>query len=84
MAVAAHGGIILLLFFGLFGHNLLRYNWLWLAAFMLLCRGFAETIAAQQQEQCDWSSDEDDSWDADELPDDPQSECLAGTTIVEE
>jgi len=39
--------IVLLLFFGLFGHNLLRFNWLWMAAFGLLCRMFAEEICSR-------------------------------------
>jgi len=37
--------LLLLLFFGLFGHNLLRFHWLWIAAFGLLCRMFAEAAA---------------------------------------
>lgn len=43
-AGACRLSVILLLFFGLFGHNMLRFNWLWLAAFALLCRSFSEDI----------------------------------------
>lgn len=32
-AIAARNSLILLLFLGMFGHNLYRFNWLWLAAF---------------------------------------------------
>jgi hypothetical protein len=34
--------IILLFFFGLTGHNLTRFNWLWLAAFVLLALTFVD------------------------------------------
>jgi hypothetical protein len=33
-------GILLLLFEGNFGHNLLRYHWFWFAAFMVITRNF--------------------------------------------
>ncbi|MBC8876214.1 MAG: O-antigen ligase family protein [Planctomycetes bacterium] len=45
--------VLLLLFFGLFSHNLLRFNWLWLAAFALHCRMFSEQICLASQESSD-------------------------------
>ena len=45
--------VLLLLFFGLFSHNLSRFNWLWLAAFTLLCRMFADRIHLANQESHD-------------------------------
>lgn len=42
--------VLLLLFFGLFSHNLSRFNWLWLAAFALLCRMFADRISSAGQD----------------------------------
>ena len=59
--------IVLLLFFGLFGHNLLRFNWLWMAAFGLLCRTFAEEI-------CSRPPPDDVSWE--ESNDLPQEELV--------
>lgn len=44
LATACVHVVLLLLFFGLFSHNLSRFNWLWLAAFALLCRMFSERI----------------------------------------
>jgi len=46
LSVACTRAILLLLFFGVFSHNLYRFNWLWLAAFALLCRMFAETVCS--------------------------------------
>jgi O-antigen ligase len=45
--------LLLLLFFGLFGHNLLRFTWLWIAAFALLCRAFSEQMRADSCEDRD-------------------------------
>lgn len=39
-AIAAQTSVVLLLFTGLFGHNVYRFNWLWLAAFCLLAAEF--------------------------------------------
>ncbi len=36
-------GIFLLLFEGLFGHNLFRHNWLWYGAFLIIGRAIIET-----------------------------------------
>jgi len=44
LAVACQLSVILLLYFGLFGHNMLRFSWLWLAAFALLAREFCATV----------------------------------------
>jgi O-antigen ligase len=38
---AIRGSVYLLLFEGLFGHNLFRFNWLWLAAFSVLALEYA-------------------------------------------
>jgi O-antigen ligase len=40
LGLAARDALILLAFEGLFGHNLLRFNWLWLAAFSSLALRF--------------------------------------------
>lgn len=45
LASACRGAVILLAFEGLFGHNLLRFNWLWLAAFAELAVYFASNRA---------------------------------------
>jgi hypothetical protein len=47
LAVACRDSVILLLFFGFFGHNMLRFNWLWLAGFAMLCRKFSEEVCAE-------------------------------------
>jgi O-antigen ligase len=44
LALASRDALILLLFEGSFGHNLYRYNWLWLAAFGLLAVEFAAAV----------------------------------------
>lgn len=41
LAIACRNSIVLLAFTGLFGHNLLRFNWLWLAAFSALALQFS-------------------------------------------
>jgi O-antigen ligase len=41
LGLASRDALILLAFEGLFGHNLLRFNWLWLAAFSSLALQFA-------------------------------------------
>jgi O-antigen ligase len=41
LAVASRSAVLILLFDGLFGHNLYRFNWLWLAAFNLLALEYA-------------------------------------------
>jgi len=46
LADACRNAVLLLLFFGLFSHNMTRFNWLCLAAFALLCRVFAERVCA--------------------------------------
>jgi O-antigen ligase len=43
-AVACRDATVLLLFEGLFGHNLLRFNWLWLAAFTVLSIQFVNRL----------------------------------------
>ena len=43
LGLAGRDAVILLAFEGLFGHNLLRFNWLWLAAFSSLALQFAKT-----------------------------------------
>jgi len=48
LASACVLSLALLFLSGLFGHNLLRFNWLWLAAFGLLCRTFAEAVAREK------------------------------------
>jgi len=45
---ACRDSIILLAFEGLFGHNLLRFNWLWLAAFSSLALQFGREILKQK------------------------------------
>lgn len=43
-AVSVQASIVLLLFEGLFNHNVYRFNWLWLAAFSSLAAIFASEI----------------------------------------
>ena len=45
---ASWQALVLLLFEGFFGHNLLRYNWLWLAAFTSLALQFAKDMASKE------------------------------------
>jgi O-antigen ligase len=45
-AVASRNAVLILLFDGLFGHNLYRFNWLWLAAFNLLALQYAVAAIA--------------------------------------
>jgi len=49
LAITWRNTIWLLLFMGLSGHNLLRFNWLWAAAFVLLCRMFSEAACAEEE-----------------------------------
>jgi hypothetical protein len=51
LATACRNGVLLLLFFGLFGHNMYRFNWLWLAAIALLCAEFSNSARAGGKEQ---------------------------------
>ena len=44
LGLACRDALILLAFEGLFGHNLLRFNWLWLAAFSSLALQFGTVI----------------------------------------
>ncbi|NQT13915.1 MAG: O-antigen ligase family protein [Planctomycetes bacterium] len=48
LATACSISAILLVFFGLFSHNMLRFNWLWLAAFALLSRRFGEPLCEEE------------------------------------
>jgi len=49
-AVASRNVVLLLLFDGLFGHNLYRFNWLWLAAFNLLALEYAVAARVLESE----------------------------------
>lgn len=49
LAVACRNSVLLLFVEGIAGHNLYRYNWLWLAAFVALATKFA---AAMRYQQC--------------------------------
>jgi O-antigen ligase len=53
LGFAITNSILLLLFTGLFGHNALRFNWLWLAAFSLLALQYSnkhiETIKKKSE-----------------------------------
>ena len=51
LGLACRDGVILLFFEGLFGHNLLRFNWLWFAAFSVLALQFARSIKSTNQRQ---------------------------------
>jgi O-antigen ligase len=55
LGLAARDAIILLAFEGLFGHNLLRFNWLWLAAFSSLALQFARTNLKRKTFKNDYS-----------------------------
>lgn len=49
LAVACRDAIILLAFEGLFGHNVRRFNWLWLAAFSLLALQYAQQAVREKR-----------------------------------
>lgn len=49
--LACRDVILLLLFSGLHGHNLYRFNWLWVAAFCSLAVGFAYKRTVELQEE---------------------------------
>ena len=46
--IAVRNSMIVLAFTGLFGHNIYRFNWLWLAAFCTLAVEFANAVACRQ------------------------------------
>ncbi len=48
LAFAIRDSILILFFTGLFGHNLYRFNWLWLAAFSVLLFRFCEDTMHQE------------------------------------
>lgn len=48
LAFAIRDSILILFFTGLFGHNLYRFNWLWLAAFSVLLFRFCEDAMRQE------------------------------------
>lgn len=49
LAGAVGFGVVLMLFMGLFGHNLFRHNWLWYGAFVILARHALERRHRQRQ-----------------------------------
>ena len=53
LALACRTSTLLLIFFGLFGHNMLRFNWLWLAAFALLAKDFCTAVRADEPGRLD-------------------------------
>jgi len=50
LAVASRSAVLILLFDGLFGHNLYRFNWLWLAAFNVLALQYAVAAIAMDSQ----------------------------------
>jgi len=54
LGLACRDAIILLLFEGIFAHNALRYNWLWLAAFSTSALYFARHIVKQETQRNDY------------------------------
>lgn len=48
LSAAIRNAVILLLFEGFFGHNLLRFNWLWLAAFAMINLEQAQSVVANK------------------------------------
>ncbi len=51
LGLACRDAVILLFFEGLFGHNLLRFNWLWFAAFSVLALQFAQSLQSTNRRQ---------------------------------
>ena len=51
LGLACRDGVILLFFEGFFGHNLLRFSWLWFAAFSVLALQFAQSVQSTNQRQ---------------------------------
>jgi len=45
LASACRNSVLLLLFEGIFGHNMTRYNWLWIAAFAVLALTFSKSLS---------------------------------------
>jgi len=54
LGLACRDALILLAFEGLFGHNLLRFNWLWLAAFSSLALQFGRVMLKQEAQRNDY------------------------------
>jgi O-antigen ligase len=55
--------IFLLLLFGLAGAGILRFHWLWLAAFVLLARNFSESVVRNEIESSTYvDEDQSDDW----------------------
>lgn len=52
VAIACKRSIYILLFLGIFGHNLYRANWLWLVAFSTLALIFAKKCSSTKQDFC--------------------------------
>ncbi|HTK74125.1 MAG TPA: O-antigen ligase family protein [Gemmataceae bacterium] len=66
LAQALTHSTILLLFEGMFGHNLYRYNWVWYCAFVAVSLGICrERLADSTDREPDaWEEDEADAWDS--------------------
>jgi len=47
LADACFLSLLLLLFFGMFSHNMLRFNWMFVGALGVLCRKFADDVSRQ-------------------------------------
>jgi O-antigen ligase len=47
LASAVGTGVLLLLFLGLFGHNLFRFSWLWYGGFLIIARHCVEARVAE-------------------------------------
>ena len=55
--------VLLLLFEGNFGHNLLRYSWLWYGAFLIIARHCVQYRAVEQT-----AAEESAGWDEEGSP----------------
>lgn len=76
-ASAVSMGVGLLLFMGMFGHNLFRYSWLWYGGFLVIARYCADRRLRQlQQAEAEW--DEYGEYPSDESPDQTEIDYPAG------
>jgi hypothetical protein len=60
--------VILLLFMGLFGHNLFRFSWLWYGGFLIIARYCLEVRIKQDPEPMDEEEDYDQEYEEEPLP----------------
>jgi hypothetical protein len=63
LARAMQASLFLLLFLGLFGHNLYRYNWAWYCAFTAVALGVCQERLRDSADIPEMSTEETHGWD---------------------